>query len=299
MPTALIYALTVLIWGSTWIMIKFQLGVVPAQVSLVYRFAIAAIALLIFALWRRRRLHIPREHLLMVALQGLFMFSANYFFVYSGTAFLTSGLVAVLFTSLVFLNAINERLFFGTPIKPLAIIAGATALSGIGLMFWPEVSALSWRDDTVKGIALVLGGALMASFGNMAAISNTRRKLPVVAVNAAGMAFGAACSAMVAIAGGHAFIVDWRLPYIGSLLFLAIPGTAVAFGLYLVLLDRIGASKAAYTSVMLPVVALLISTLFEDYRWSVLAITGLAIALAGNAIALMQKRTPAAIKPLT
>lgn len=289
MQTALIYAAVVLIWGSTWIMIKFQLGTVSPQASLVYRFALAAIALVIFGLIRGRRLRITRAELPMVATQGIFMFSANYYFVYHGTEYVTSGLVAVLFTSLVVMNLINERVFFGTPIRLGAVVASALSLAGIGMMFWPEVSLLSLQDDSVRGAGLILMGALMASFGNMAAISNTRRRLPVVAVNAHGMAIGAVCSAVFAVVLGEPFSFDWRFPYLGSLMFLAIPGTAIAFGLYLVLLDRIGAAKSAYTSVMLPVVALVISTLFEGYRWSALALAGLVIAVAGNTLALASK----------
>ncbi|MEM7763973.1 MAG: DMT family transporter [Pseudomonadota bacterium] len=289
MSTLLIYAATVLIWGSTWIMIKFQLGIVPPQVSLVYRFALAAIALVIFAVWQQRRLRVPRRYWPMVATQGFFMFSANYYFVYHGTAYVTSGLVAVLFTSLVFLNAINERVFFRTPISATGLVAGCAAIGGIGLMFWPEIQSLSLSDDTLKGIGLVLCGALMASFGNMAAIRNTRDKLPVVAVNALGMAFGTACSLALALFNDEQFTMDWSFSYVASLLFLAIPGTAVAFGLYLTLLERIGGTKAAYSSVMLPVVALIISTLFEGYEWSLLAFIGLIIAVAGNALALAEK----------
>ena len=274
-------------------MIKFQLGVVPAQVSIVYRFALASLALFAFAAWQRRRLRIPKAHWPMVAVQGVLMFAANYYFVYKGTAYLPSGLVAVLFTALVFLNLVNERVFFGTKITPLAVVAGIAALLGVGMMFWPEVQALSLADNAIKGIVLVLLAVVMASFGNMAAISNTRHQLPVVAVNATGMALGAMCSATVALAQGEPFLMDWSWRYIGSLLFLAIPGTAIAFGLYLQLLERIGGTKSAYTSVMLPVVALIISTLFEDYEWQPIAIAGLVLAVAGNALALSEKPQPA------
>lgn len=296
MPTAAIYALTVLIWGSTWIMIKFQLGVVPQEVSLVYRFVIASLALVLFARVQRRRLAIPLAHLPTVALQGFFMFSANYYFVYHGTGYIASGLVAVLFTSMVIMNAVNERLFFRTKILRSTIVAGVMSLTGVAMMFWPEISALSLTDDAVKGFALVLTGAYMASLGNMAALRNTRHKLPVVAMNAQGMAFGAACSAVFAVTGGKPFIIDWQFDYIGSLLFLAIPGTAIAFGLYLQLIARIGPTKSSYTTVMLPVIALLLSTAFEDYEWSIPALAGLAIALLGNVLALTAKSAPTAVR---
>ena len=286
MPTWLLYALTVLIWGSTWIMITFQLGTVPASVSLTYRFAIAAGALALYGAVARRRLRISPRDLPFVAAQGFFMFSLNYLLVYAGAADVTSGLVAVLFTAVVLLNTVNERIFFATPVHPLVALAGLLAITGIGILFWPEIGTLSLTDTTLRGALLVLIGAYSASLGNMAAIVNTRRKLPVIAVNVHGMAVGGAASAAFALATGAPFVIDWRWPYLGSLLFLAIPGTAIAFGLYLELLGRIGATRASYTAVLLPVVALLISTFAEGYRWGATALIGLALALTGTAVAL-------------
>lgn len=289
----LLYGATVLIWGSTWIMIRFQLGVVPPQVSIVYRFMVAALALALFARLAGKSLAIRRGNYGWVALQGLFLFSANYYFVYHGTAFIPSGLVAVVFTLIVQLNIVNERLFFGTRIDPVVVMAGFMGAAGVAMMFWPEISRLSVTDDSVRGLLLVLSGAVMASFGNMAAIRNTRERISVLALNTHAMAIGATLSAVAALVAGEPFIVDWRPAYVGSLLYLAIPGTAIAFGCYLVLIDRIGATKAAYSAVMLPVVALIISTFAEDYRWSALSVSGMLIALAGNAIALSTKRAPA------
>lgn len=289
----LLYGVTVLIWGSTWIMIRFQLGVVPPQVSIVYRFVIAALALALFARLAGKSLAVRRADYGWIALQGLFLFSANYYFVYHGAGFIPSGLVAVVFTLIVQLNIVNERLFFGTRIDPIVVVAGFMGAAGVAMMFWPEISRLSVNDESVRGLLLVLTGAVMASFGNMAAIRNTRRRISVLALNTHAMAIGAAISAVAALASGQPFTVDWRPSYVGSLLYLAIPGTAVAFGCYLVLIDRIGATKAAYSAVMLPVVALLISTFAEGYRWSALSIGGMLIALTGNAIALSTKRPPA------
>ncbi|MEO1582886.1 MAG: DMT family transporter [Pseudomonadota bacterium] len=288
-PTAVLYAATVLIWGSTWVMVKYQLGFVPVQVSLGYRFAIAALALAAYGRLRNRRLGIEREDLPAVAVQGILMFSVNYFFIYAGTAYLASGLVAVLFTVMVLFNAVNERFFYGTAIEPLGLLAGVLALSGIALMFWPEISELTLSDETFKGIVLILIGSYMASLGNMAAIRNTRRKLPVIAVNVWGMGIGASASVIFAAVTGAPFVIDWQFSYLSSLLFLAIPGTAIAFGLYLVILDRIGATRSSYIAVMLPVVALLISTVFEGYRWTQSALIGLLISLGGNALALTVK----------
>ncbi|HZW59963.1 MAG TPA: DMT family transporter, partial [Woeseiaceae bacterium] len=158
MPVVLLYALVVLIWGSTWSAIPFQLGIVPPEVSVAYRFAIAAAILFLIARLSGRPLGVSRAHYPMVALQGALLFSANYFFVYYGTAHVTSGLGAVIFSLIVLANAFLERLFFRTPLEGRLLLAAACGLTGIGLVFWPEVSSLSPGDDAVIGIAWLLLG---------------------------------------------------------------------------------------------------------------------------------------------
>lgn len=270
-------------------MIKWQIGVVPVQVSLAYRFTIAALVLAAYGAIMRRRLMISRADLAPVAAQGVLMFSLNYFFIYAGAAYITSGLIAVLFSIFVLFNTFNERVIYGTKIHAAGIVSGMLALTGIAMIFWQEIIQMSNSDSTIRGIALVLIGAYSASLGNMLAIRNNKRKVPIVAVNVWGMAIGAVASAIFALASAQPFIVDWQFSYVASLLFLAIPGTAIAFGIYLVVLDAIGATRASYISIMLPVVALLMSTLFEGYEWRPLAAAGLMLALLGNGIALTIK----------
>ncbi|MEM9171773.1 MAG: DMT family transporter [Pseudomonadota bacterium] len=294
--TIAIYAVCVLIWGTTWIMIKYQLGEVALQASLTYRFTIAAAVLLIYALVTRRRLRINRRHWFMVAAQGILMFSVNYYFVYWGAEYITSGLIAVLFTTLVIMNSVNERVLFGIPLHGMALLAGLCCVVGVGLIFWPEVNQLSTDSNALRGMALILAGAYAGSLGNMAAMKNSHAKLPVIAVNLYGMVLGTIASALFALATGVPFGFDTDPRYWGSLLYLSIPGTAIAFCLYFELINRIGASKAAYVSILLPVVALLMSTLFEGYQWSIAAVVGLSLALGGNALALSVK-TPGAPRP--
>ena len=159
-------------------------------------------------------------------------------------------------------------------------------VTGVALIFWPEVQGTELDRDALKGFALGIGSVTFASLGNMAAIANTRRRLPVVAVNAWGMLIGGLLSAVLALLLGKPMTVTLDTPYLVSMVYLAVFGSAVAFTCYLVLIDRIGAAKAAYSSVLLPVVALLISTVFEDFRWSLLALGGLAFVLVGNLLAL-------------
>jgi drug/metabolite transporter (DMT)-like permease len=205
---------------------------------------------------------------------------------YLSTQYLTSGLVAVLFTAIIFFNIVNGRLILGTPIETRVLVAAGTGILGVALLFLPELQAALHEPAIAHGAALALGATYVASLGNMAASRNTKASLSVVTVNAYGMAYGAAGLAVIAAIRGTPIDFDPRWPYVLSLTYLSLAGTSLAFGLYLALIKRIGAARASYTSVLFPVVALIVSTLFEGYRWSVPAIIGLAVLVAGNALAL-------------
>lgn len=285
-----LYAATVLIWGSTWIAITYQLGVVPETVSLVWRFLLASLCLFGYALIRRKPILLPwREHG-FIALQGIALFGVNYLLVYFAAGRVTSGLVAVVFSTIVFWNLINERLFFHAPFEPRVLVAALLGLAGIVLIFLPEVKSISLEGHTLQGMLLALGGTWLASLGNMAAVRNTRHGLPVVRLNAWGMLYGSIALALIAAIRGQPFILEWTPEYLLSLGYLALFGSAAAFGCYLMLMHRIGSARAAYAAVLFPVVALLLSTLFEDYRWSTASVLGVALVLGGNALALTGRR---------
>jgi drug/metabolite transporter (DMT)-like permease len=207
-------------------------------------------------------------------------------FVYHATSYVTSGLVAVIFSLIVLSNALFERIFFSKPLEKRMMLASALGLAGVAFLFWPEVSSFDLQDDAVIGIALALTAVVIASLGNMAAIVNTARDLPVVAVNAHAMAWGGLSSMAVALLLGRPVTISFDPGYIWSLLYLSIGGSAIAFGAYLALLRLIGSARAAYTSVLFPLVALLISTFVEDYQWSWLAVAGIGAIIAGNWLAL-------------
>jgi drug/metabolite transporter (DMT)-like permease len=285
-PTSLIYAVVVLIWGTTWFTIKFQLGVVAPEVSLVYRFGLAAACVFLYARATGSPLVLSLRDHRMVALQGATLFCLNYWMTYLSTQYLTSGLVAVLFTSIIFFNLVNGRLIFNTPIERRVLVAAGAGVLGVALLFLPELQAALHDPTIARGAALALVATYVASLGNMAASRNTRAGLPVVTVNAYGLAYGTLGLAAIAAIRGTPVEFDPRLPYVLSLFYLSLAGTALAFGLYLALIKRIGASRAAYSSVLFPVVALAVSTLFEGYAWSLPAIVGLAVLVAGNALAL-------------
>lgn len=297
MQTAVLYALVVLIWGSTWAAISYQLGPVAAEVSVAYRFAIASLLLFAYAVLSRRDVRIPVSRYPMVVVQGGFLFSANYFFVYYATAHVTTGLIAVIFSTIVLCNAFFERLFFGRLLEQRLILGALLGLAGVALLFWPEVAEFALRDRAIAGAAMTLVAVVVASFGNMAAVINTRRSLPVTAVNAHAMAWGAVISAIVAAALGRPFNFSTEPGYVLSLLYLAIFGSAVAFGGYLVLIRTIGSARAAYSSVLFPLVALAISTVLEGYRWTAPAYAGMALIMAGNWLALPRQEAQQALQP--
>jgi len=274
----------VLIWGSTWAAIPYQLGIVATEVSVGYRFGIAAVVLYAYALATRRSLALPTHTYPIIFLQGTLLFCINYFFVYYGTARITSGLVAVVFTMILPLNAVFDRLFFGTRIDNRLSLATLLGIGGIVMIFWPEVSSLSLEDQTVAGIGLVLIGTLFASLGNMCAV------LKVVAVNAHAMAFASVLALLISAIFGREFAFSTSAGYVLSLLYLAVFGSAVAFGCYIALIRRIGSARAAYSTLLFPIVALIISTVLEGYRWTPVAAIGILLTLAGNWLILSTRK---------
>ncbi|HEY4973911.1 MAG TPA: DMT family transporter [Steroidobacteraceae bacterium] len=180
MSNLALYTVAVLIWGSTWLVIKFQLGVVPPMVSVVWRFALAAVMLLAFSLLQRRPLRFSARDHLWIALQGVLLFGINYAGVYLSEQYLTSGLVAVVFSIVVFMNAAGMWLFFSMPVRPATIVAALVGVAGVALVFWPEMLRFSNSGQQYRGVAFALGATAVASLGNMVATRIHRRALPVM-----------------------------------------------------------------------------------------------------------------------
>jgi drug/metabolite transporter (DMT)-like permease len=278
----LLYAITVLVWGSTWLAIEFQLGVVAPEVSVVYRYAGAS--LLLFAWSRLRGLSLAfglREHGRFFLL-GMLLFGLNYILTYRAQIHISSALTAIVFTSIVWLNIVNARIFFGIRAGPRVTIGALLGIAGIVTLFAPQVAELTMSDTVLYGCMLAGLAALIASFGNMVSQSSQKCGLPVVQSNAWGMFYGMIITAAISVYRGHDFLFDWSLGYIGSLLYLTVFGSVIAFGAYLTLLGRIGAHKAGYAMVMFPVVALALSAIFEDMKIDATVIAGTLLVLTGN-----------------
>lgn len=282
MNNLLLYVITVVIWGSTWIAIKFQLGTVAPVVSIAHRSMLAALLIFFYLTLRRRLLPLSRRNHVMVCLQGLCLFSGNYLFIYPATEHLASGLVAVVFSTMVILNMLNGALFLRLPINGMVALGGAIGLLGMVGVFMPELESFSLNDDGFRALLLCFAGTCCASFGNIFAARNAREGLPVLVCNAWGMLYGAVALYAAALVLGTPITVDWQFAYLSSLFYLAVFGSVVAFWAYATLIGNIGPDRAAYSSLLFPVVALLISTVFEDYHWTLLGLAGFGLVLAGN-----------------
>lgn len=288
MPTSAIvlYLLTVCIWGSTWIGIKLQLGTVQPLVSVIYRFAIAGALLFLWCAIVRAPLRISRRNHGFIALQGCTMFGINYGLIYWSEVYLTSGVVAVINASLVFFNIFNARIFLKRKISAYGLLGGGIGLVGVMSLFYPEIRELRLSDHALRGLALALGSTFVASLGSIVATRNSHSGLPVTTINAWGMLYGTLMLTIVALVSGVRFSYEYTMSYTLSLLYLAVFGSVIVFGAYLRLLAIIGPEKAGYASMLIPVVALAISTVYEHYVWSIAAVIGLVLIILGNILAM-------------
>ncbi len=274
------------IWGSTWLAITYQLGDVAPELSVAYRFGLAAIVLFAWCVATGRSLRFSaREHGYLAALGVMFM-GLNYIGIYWSERFVTSGLVAVLFSTIVFMNPVGMRLAFGTPVTARTLIAATLGVGGVALLFLPELDQATQGGSAGYGVALALGATAIACGGNLIAIRNHNAGIPTLPGTAWGMAYGAMSAALVAIVRGVPWTFDTGAAYLLSLAYLSLFGSIIAFGAYLTLLKRVGGGPAAFVGVATPVIALALSTLFEGYRWTWVAALGVVLAVAGNWLAL-------------
>jgi drug/metabolite transporter (DMT)-like permease len=288
MPTFLLYGLTVLIWGTSWFAMTLQTGQVPVELSIAYRFLLAAAMLIGYCLVTGRRLsYRPRDHLFM-ATQGVCLFSLNYILFYRASFDLPSGLLAICFSTITLMNIGNGALFFRTPVRPRVFLCALLGLVGLGLVFWPEIAGLGLHARAGIGLLLSLLATFSASLGNMVSVRHKKAAIPVIESNAIGMAYGALCTLAIAAAKGEIPIYDSRLAYSAALAYLALFASVIGFGCFLTLVQRIGADKAAYSSVLFPIVALALSTWLEGYRWTPLAGLGVALVLLGIVLVLLR-----------
>lgn len=287
------FAIVTCIWGSTWLVIVGQLGVVPPSWSVSYRFILGAAAMFAFAAWSRLDLRLGWRDQLFVAIVGTAQFMLNYNFVYQSERFVTSGLVAVVFALLIVPNAVGGRLFFGQGLSRPFLAGSAVALGGVALLFVHEAQAdAGAASDTAWGIVLALLAVLAASTANVMQAAERARRMAMPVLLSWAMLWGAAINTAYAWAVAGPPVFEPTLPYVAGLLYLGIVASAFAFTLYFNIIRRIGPARAAYSSVLIPVLAMTLSTVFEHYVWSWTAALGAVLVFGGLIIAL-RARNPA------
>ena len=288
------FVLVTLIWGGTWIVIRDQLASVPPQWSIAYRFLIAGGAMVAVALWRREPLGLDGRGMRLAAVAGTLQFVLNFGFVYQAERFITSGVVATVFATLIVPNSLLAWRFLGQAITRRFVAGAAVAIGGIALLFVHELRA-DGADvgTTVLGILLTLGGVLAASGANVLQATEGARRLPMATFLAWAMLIGAGLNVAVALLVAGPPVWDPRPAYLAGLLYLSLLATAFAFSLYYRIIQTIGPGRAAYSSVLVPVIAMALSTLFEGYRWSLLPAAGAALVLGGLIVALGARNPPA------
>ncbi|MBB5686418.1 EamA family transporter [Sphingobium boeckii] len=285
------FIIVTLIWGSTWLVIKDQLGVVPASWSIAYRFFAASLAMFLVVVLRRERLWLDASGMAFAAVLGMMQFVLNFNFVYRAEGHVTSGLVSVVFALMIVPNAILGRIFLKQRVGGTFFMASAIAIVGVALLFVQEARGDSADPgETLMGVGLTFCAILCASIANIMQGTERARRYPMLTVLAWGMLIGSIADSALAWFMTGPPVWDARPAYIGGVLYLGLIGSALAFPLYFSVIRAIGPAMAAYSGVLVPVIAMLLSTIFEGYRWSTLAIFGAALTMTGLVIALRARR---------
>ncbi len=289
MNNLILFISTLLCWSPTWYLIKFQFGVVDPLISIFYRFLIASAIVFIFLILLKKKLSFNLNQHLWFLLLGVTLFSLNYIFFYLANTYLISGIVTIAFSTILIMNILGERIYFKIKSSKQTLIAAGFGIIGILIIFEKELLNFKVEDKTHIGIILSFIATFWASTGNLIHQKNFKDKIPFVQSIAYGMLYGSIFTLIVAKFRGAELLFDYSFSYISSLLYLAIIGSVVAFYLYLKLLESIGSARAGYMGVVMPIIALIISTIFEGLQWTNNLIFGLPVLIFGCVLILNQK----------
>lgn len=278
------------IWSTTWIAITYQLGTVAPEMSVAYRFLLASLLLFAWCSIRGLPLRFTLHQHAWLALFGLTSFGVGYVLVYYAEQQVVSGLVAVGYSASPLLGMFGMRLFFGAPMTRRVALASLLGISGIVMVFYPELARMQGGTEAATGALFTMLSVLVASFGSISAYRNQRAGLPLWQGMAWGMFYGSLSALVLGLATGKALSFDTAPAYVLSLAYLALLGSIAAFASYLTLLRRIGAARAGYIGVMVPVAALFLSAAFEGFRFHPLTWAGIAVSIAGNVLMLKTER---------
>jgi len=281
-----LFAICVLTWGTTWYAITFQLGHTAPEVGVALRFALAGAVVIVMCAARGQRLRFaPRDHALF-ALQGAFLYGVSYICVYHAERHVVSGLVAVGYSASPLVTGLGAHALFGMRVTGRFVVGGLLGLAGVALMFWPEFGKAADSRDAVLGAQFTVGAVLLSAVGSLAASRNRSRGLPFWPSLGFGMLYGAVVCTLVALLQGQSFAVPAVASWWMSLLYLALAGSVLTFACFLTLQERIGPGRAGTIGVMTPLLALVVSMVFEAFQPDALTLTGAALAVTGNVLML-------------
>jgi drug/metabolite transporter (DMT)-like permease len=284
------FILTGTIWGSTWFVITGQIDGVPAAWSVFYRFALATPALFLVALLMKRRLRLTRSEQMLAVGVGIAQFSGNFLFVYNAERYITSGIVAVMFALLMVPNAVFARMFIGEKVQGGFIGGSLVAITGVSLLLMHEWDVAPLGGNVGLGVVLAIGGMLAASIANVVQANHTGRGVPMVSLLTWAMLYGTIFDLGFAMVTAGPPPVPQTWQFWAGTAYLAIIGSVVTFPLHYNLVREIGAGRTAYNGILTVCVAMLLSTVFEGYQWTTIAVVGAALALAGMGLALRSKQ---------
>ena len=284
--TIFLFIATLLCWGPTWYVIKFQLGIVDPMVSVFYRFFLASIIILCFCKLKNFKIKFSLKEHFLIAVLGVLLFNINYVIFYLSTQYLISGFVALCFSSILFMNVINNIIFHRNLPNIMTILGGAIGTLGLIFIFYEEISNFTLSSTTSFGIFLGIIATYFASLGNLVSAYTSKIKLPVVPVTGYGMLYGSLSLFIYLLVKDTAFQFDLSLSYNLSLIYLSIFGSVFGFSLYLTLIKKIGSNDAAYVAIIMPLIALLVSTIFENLIWNLNLVIGATMIILGNILIL-------------
>ena len=289
MNNYILFLITLFCWSPTWYLIKFQLGYVDPLVSVFYRFLIAAIIIFIYLVIKNKNLKFSINHHFWFLFFGTCLYSINYVFFYLSNTYLISAFPAIVFSTVVIMNILGEKFYFNKKPSLKTLIGAIIGMIGIIIIFNEEIFNFSLSEGTHIGLFLALIGTFCASTGNMVHQRNLNNKFPPIQTIAYAMLYGSLVTLFVTKIRGAELLFENSVSYISSLLYLAIFGSIFAFISYLKLLEKVGPGRAGYVGVVMPVLALIISTIFEKLEWQTDLIIGLPILIVGAVLVINQK----------
>ena len=289
MNNLILFTATLFCWSPTWYLIKFQLGYVDPLVSVFYRFVSASLIIFVYLIIKRKSLKFSFNRHIWFLFFGTCLYSVNYVFFYTSNTYLVSAFPAIVFSTVVIMNILGEWFYFKKKPTTNTLIGATIGMIGIIIIFNEEIFNFSLNNGTHIGLFLALLGTFCASTGNMVHQRNLNNNFPLIQTIAFAMLYGSLITLLITQLNNTELLFEFTFRYIASLAYLSVFGSIFAFIFYLKLLEKVGPGRAGYVGVVMPVIALLISTIFENLKWQIDLIIGLPILLVGAVLVINQK----------